>query len=32
MDHVLEAARAEFRKLERPLNEADFRLPAKGIA
>lgn len=34
MDHVLEAARAEFRKLERPLNEADFRVPtqAKGTA
>jgi hypothetical protein len=25
MAHVLEAARAEFRKLERPVNEADFR-------
>lgn len=27
---VLEAARNEFRKLERPINEADFRLP--GVA
>lgn len=25
MEHVLEAARTEFRKLERPINEADFR-------
>jgi ATP-dependent 26S proteasome regulatory subunit len=34
MDHVLEAARAEFQKLERPMNEADFRVPAlvKGTA
>ena len=33
MEHVLEAARAEFQKLERPLNEADFRVPAlKGTA
>lgn len=28
MELVLDAARAEFRKLERPINEADFRLPA----
>jgi SpoVK/Ycf46/Vps4 family AAA+-type ATPase len=27
MTLVLNAARAEFRKLERPINEADFRLP-----
>ena len=27
MAFVLSAARAEFRKLERPINEADFRLP-----
>jgi SpoVK/Ycf46/Vps4 family AAA+-type ATPase len=33
MEQVLEAARAEFQKLERPLNEADFRVPVlKGIA
>jgi SpoVK/Ycf46/Vps4 family AAA+-type ATPase len=25
MTHVLQAARAEFRKLERPINEAEFR-------
>ena len=25
MPHVLEAARVEFRKLEKPINEADFR-------
>lgn len=28
MEHVLEAARAEFQKLDRPMNEADFRVPA----
>ena len=27
MDVVLEAARIEFRKLERPVSEADFRRP-----
>lgn len=34
MEHVLEAARAEFKKLERPLNEADFRVsvPVKVTA
>ena len=25
MAHVLEAARSEFRKLEKPINETDFR-------
>jgi SpoVK/Ycf46/Vps4 family AAA+-type ATPase len=29
MGHVLEAARAEFRKLERPIHEQDFRWSAK---
>ena len=28
MRHVLDCARKEFQKLERPVNEADFRLPA----
>ena len=28
MSHVLEAARAEFRKLDRPINETDFRWQA----
>ena len=28
MTHVLEAARSEFRKLDRPINETDFRWPA----
>ncbi len=34
MEHVLEAARAEFKKLDRPLNETDFRVPTliKGTA
>lgn len=35
MAHVLDAARTELRKLERPINEADFRLPARmpaGVA
>ena len=33
MPHVLEAARAEFRKLNRPINEMDFRWqPPKGGA
>ena len=34
MPLILEAARSEFRKLERPINEADFRLmkPAGGKA
>ena len=34
MEHVLEAARAEFKKLDRPLNETDFRVPGliKGTA
>ncbi len=27
MRMVLDAAREEFRKIERPVNEADFRLP-----
>lgn len=30
MSLTLSAARAEFRKLERPINEADFRCPAPG--
>ena len=29
MELVLEAARSEFRKLERPVNEAEFRYQAK---
>jgi hypothetical protein len=31
---VLEAARAEFRKIERPINEADFRWqePVQAVA
>jgi SpoVK/Ycf46/Vps4 family AAA+-type ATPase len=32
MSLILEAARIEFRKLERPINEADFRLPAAAKA
>ncbi|HJV48383.1 MAG TPA: ATP-binding protein [Geothrix sp.] len=32
MEHVLEAARAEFQKLERPMNEADFRLTVPMLA
>jgi len=32
MDLVLEAARSEFRKLERPVNEVDFRWQAKRAA
>ncbi len=28
MRHVLDCARKEFQKMERPVNEADFRLPA----
>ncbi len=32
MKLVLDAARAEFRKLERPVNEADLRLPATAQA
>ena len=28
MRHVLDCARKEFHKLERPINEADFRMPA----
>jgi ATPase family associated with various cellular activities (AAA)/Winged helix domain, variant len=31
METVLEASRAEFRKLERPLNEVDFRWQAKKM-
>ena len=30
MPLVLDAARAEFRKLERPINEADFRWTPKS--
>jgi len=30
MRHVLDCARKEFQKLERPINEADFRLPISG--
>jgi ATP-dependent 26S proteasome regulatory subunit len=32
MPHILEAARAEFRKLERPINETDFHWEAKASA
>jgi ATPase family associated with various cellular activities (AAA) len=32
MDLVLEAARSEFRKLERPVNESDFRWHTKPVA
>jgi SpoVK/Ycf46/Vps4 family AAA+-type ATPase len=32
MRHVLDCARKEFHKLERPVNEADFRLPAGAPA
>ncbi|GLH74133.1 ATPase [Geothrix limicola] len=32
MEHVLEAARAEFQKLERPMNEADFRVSVPVLA
>ena len=32
MPYILEAARAEFRKLERPINEADFQWEAKASA
>ena len=34
MGHVLDCARKEFQKLERPINEADFRLPVTpaGVA
>jgi len=32
MRHVLDCARKEFHKLERPVNEADFRLPAAAPA
>jgi hypothetical protein len=34
MPHVLAATRIELRKLERPINEADFRwlAPAAGVA
>jgi len=32
MRHVLDCARKEFHKLERPVNEADFRLPATAPA
>jgi hypothetical protein len=32
MAHVLAAARTELRRLDRPVNEADFRLlDAKGV-
>jgi hypothetical protein len=30
MELILEAARGEFRKIERPINEADFRWPPAG--
>ena len=29
MEMVLQAARQEFRKMQRPVNEADFRWPAR---
>lgn len=32
MRHVLDCARKEFQKLERPINEGDFRLPAAAPA
>jgi SpoVK/Ycf46/Vps4 family AAA+-type ATPase len=32
MRHVLDCARKEFHKLERPINEADLRLPISGPA
>jgi hypothetical protein len=32
MRHVLDCARKEFQKLERPVNEADFRLPSSAPA
>jgi len=32
MRHALDCARKEFHKLERPVNEADFRLPAGAAA
>jgi len=32
MPHILEAARAEFRKLERPIHEADFEWKTKAVA
>ena len=31
MPLVLDAARTEFRKLERPINEPDFRWPATPV-
>ncbi|RXH56524.1 ATP-binding protein [Granulicella sibirica] len=32
MPLILDAARTEFQKLERPINELDFRLPARSVS